>query len=242
MVGTIYLFLNVQFKPLNNVLVRQAISWAINRPKLVKLLGGQGQALYQLYPPGMPGYIQGKQWYGYDPAKAKQLLAEAGFPNGFKTTVYSDNVDPNPKIVQSIQADLANVGIKAAIKVMNNSSYYTFVTTPHAASMGTDLWYMDFPDPFDWMPLFTKSAAVAGGMNNSFWWGQNVENLITQAQATSDAKARIAKYDEIQAAIMEQAPYVTLYSPVTTTMFSKNVGGFYYNPTYGYDPVNYWHK
>jgi oligopeptide transport system substrate-binding protein len=106
-IGTIYLFLNVQFPPLDNVTVRQAISWAIDRDKLVKLLTGEAQPLYQVYPPGMPGYQADKKWYGYDPAKAKQLLAQAGFANGFKTTLYTDNVDPYPKLFQSIQNDLA---------------------------------------------------------------------------------------------------------------------------------------
>ncbi len=229
-------------KPLDNVEVRQAISWAIDREKLVKLLSGQGQALYQLYPPGMPGHQAGKKWYGYDPAKAKQLLARGGIRNGFKTMLYTDNVDPDPKLIQSIQADLAAVGIKADVKLMSNSTYYSFTSTPDTAMMGTALWYMDFPDPYDWMTLFNKASAVQGGMNNAFWWDPTVEQMIADAQAMTDPTARLAKYDEIQAAILDQAPYVTLYSPVITTMFSKRLGGFYYNLVYGYGPEDYWIK
>ena len=240
-IGTIYLFLNVQFPPLDNVLVRQAISWAIDRDKLVKLLTGEAQALYQVYPPGMPGYQADKKWYGYDPAKAKALLAQAGFPNGFKTTLYTDNVDPYPKLFQSIQNDLAAVGITAGLRTMSNSSYYTFASTAHNASIGRYLWYMDFPDPSDWIsPLFSKAAAVSEGSNNSFWWSPTLEKMMTEAQTMTDATARLAKYDDIQAYIMSQAPYVTLYSPVMTTMCSKRVGGFYLHEVYTYDPANYW--
>ena len=240
-IGTIYLFLNVQFPPLDNVLVRQAMSWAIDRDRLVKLLTGQAQALYQVYPPGMPGYQADKKWYGFDPQKAKQLLAQAGFPNGFKTTLYTDNVDPYPKLFQSIQNDLAAVGIKADLKTMSNATYYTFASTAHNASVGRYLWFMDFPDPSDWIsPLFSKAAAVSEGTNGSFWSSPTLEAMIKQAQTMTDATARLAKYDEIQAYIMSQAPYVTLYSPIMTTMCSKRVGGFYLHEVYTYDPVHYW--
>jgi ABC-type transport system substrate-binding protein len=242
-VGTIYMLMNVQMKPLENVKVRQAISWAINRDKLVKLLGGQAQALYQVYPPGMPGHQDNKKCYGYDPAKAKQLLAEAGYPNGFSTVLASDNVDPYPKLFQSIQADLAAVGIKASLKTMANSSFQTYSSTPHTASLARYLWYMDFPDPSDWIaPLFSKSAAVAGGTNNSFWWSPQLEKMMAEAAAMTDPAARLAKYEDMQALIMEQAPYATLYSPVMTTMSSKRVGGFYLHVVYTYDPVHYWIK
>ena len=197
-IGTIYLFLNVQFPPLDNVTVRQAISWAIDRDKLAKLLTGEAQPLYQVYPPGMPGY-------------------------------------------QADKNDLTQVGIKADLKTMSNSTYYTFASTAHNASIGRYLWYMDFPDPSDWIsPLFSKAAAVSEGTNGSFWWTPALEAMIKDAQSMTDPTARLAKYDEIQAYIMSQAPYVTLYSPVMTTMCSKRVRGFYLHEVYTYDPVGYW--
>jgi ABC-type transport system substrate-binding protein len=243
MIGTIYLFLNGQFPPLDNVKVRQAISWAINRDKLVKLLSGQAQALYQVYPPGMPGYQADKKWYGYDPAKAKQLLAAAGYPNGFKTTLYTDNVDPYPKLFQSIQNDLATVGIKADLKITNNATFFTLSSTANTCAIGRELWYMDYPDPSDWIiPLFTKAAAVTGAQDNAFWWSPVIEKMVKKAQAMTDAQARLALYEQMQAYIMGQAPYVTLYSPVMTTMVSKRVGGFYLHEAFTYDPVHYWIK
>jgi oligopeptide transport system substrate-binding protein len=238
-----YLYMNVQFKPFDNLKVRQALSWAIDRDKQVKLLGGQAKPLYQVYPPGMPGYQPDKRWYGYDPTKAKQLLAEAGYPNGFSTTLYTDNVDPNPKLMQAVQADLAAIGVNVEIKTVSNDTFYTLSATPHKTPCGSYLWSMDFPDPVDWIiPIFSKSNAVEGGMNCSYWWSPTLEKMLSEAQAMTDEQQRIAKFDEMQAYIMSQAPYVTLWSPVMTTMCSKNVGGFYLDPNYNYDPVNYWRK
>jgi oligopeptide transport system substrate-binding protein len=242
-IAVMYFFMNVNFKPFDSVAVRRALSWAIDRDKLVKLLAGQARPLYQVYPPGMPGYQADKKWYGYDPAKAKQLLAEAGYPNGFTTTLYTDNVDPDPKLTQSIQNDLAAVGVKSSIKTMSNDAYYTLGSTPTKLSAGLSVWYMDFPDPADWIvPLFSKSNAVEGGMNWSFWWDPKLETMLADAQQMTDAQARIAKYEEMQAFIMDQAPYVTLYSPIMTTMFSKNVGGFYMHEVYDFDVQNFWRK
>ena len=96
-----YVFMNVRVKPFNNVLVRQAFNYAIDTAKIQKLFYGQAQPLNQVLPVGMPGHIDGATFYTYNPTKAKQLLAQAGYPNGFSVTLYTHNVDPMPKLAQS---------------------------------------------------------------------------------------------------------------------------------------------
>ncbi len=241
LVAISYMFMNVDMKPFDNVKVRQALSWAIDRDKLVKLQGGQAMSLWQFYPKGMPGYQEGKVMYGYDPAKAKQLLAEAGYPDGFKTMLYTDNVDPNPKLWTSVQADLAAVGVKAELKTMSNNSFYTQQGTPNTLTAGSFGWWMDFPDPSDWIsPLFSKASAVEGGMNSSFWWSPQLEKMFTEAQKMTDPAARIQKYSDMQDYIATQAPYVPCYQPIQTTMCTPSTGGFYLHPVYEIDPTQYW--
>jgi ABC-type transport system substrate-binding protein len=241
LVAISYMFMNVEMKPFDDVRVRQALSWAINRDKLVKLQGGQAMSLWQFYPKGMPGHQEGKVYYGYDPAKAKQLLAEAGYPDGFKTMLYTDNVDPNPKLWTSVQADLAAVGVQAGLKTMSNNTYYTQQGTPNKLTAGSFAWWMDFPDPSDWIaPLFSKSNAVEGGMNSSFWWSPELETMFADAQKMTDPAARIAKFTEMQEYISTQAPYVPCYQPIQTTMCTPTTGGFYLHPVYQIDPTQYW--
>jgi oligopeptide transport system substrate-binding protein len=241
LVAISYMFMNVEMKPFDDVKVRQALSWAIDRDKLVKLQAGQASSLWQFYPKGMPGHQEGKVFYGYDPAKAKQLLAEAGYPNGFETMLYTDNVDPDPKLWQSVQADLAAVGVKADLKTMSNNTYYNQQGQPKTLTAGSFGWWMDFPDPSDWIgPLFSKASAVPGGMNSSFWWSPKLEKMYVEAQAMTDPAARIAKYSEMQDYIATQAPYVPCYQPTQTTMCSKTTGGFYLHPVYEIDPTQYW--
>ena len=226
LVAISYMFMNVEMKPFDDVKVRQALSWAIDRDKLVKLQAGQAMSLWQFYPKGMPGHEEGKVFYGYDPAKAKQLLSDAGYPDGFETMLYTDNVDPNPKLWTSVQADLAAVGVKAELKTMSNNSFFTSSrATPETLTSGSFGWWMDFPDPSDWIaPLFSKASAVEGGMNSSFWWSPQLEAMFAEAQTMTDPAARIAKFSEMQDYISTQAPYVPCYQPIQTTMCLKPPG------------------
>jgi ABC-type transport system substrate-binding protein len=241
LIAVSYVLFDVRVKPFDNVKVRQALSWAIDRDRIVTLLGGDATALWQLYPEGLPGHVAGKVYYGYDPSKARALLAQAGYPDGFKTTFFTDNVDPNPKLAQAIQADFAAVGVQADIKVVSNDTYYALQSKPGRVPTGSFAWWMDFPDPVDWViPLFSRSNATEGGMNSSFWWDPRVEQMLAQAQAMTDPDARLREYDQIQDYIMSQAPYATVYSPMETTMCSKTTGGFYLHPVYELDPAAYW--
>ncbi|MDR3497379.1 MAG: ABC transporter substrate-binding protein, partial [Ancalomicrobiaceae bacterium] len=110
---TSYITINTTMKPFDNVKVRQAINMAINKERIVRIINGRATAASQILPPSMAGYDPGYKGYPFDPAKAKALIAEAGYPNGFSTELYAMNADPNPRIAQAIQQDLATVGIKA---------------------------------------------------------------------------------------------------------------------------------
>ena len=240
-IAGVYLSMNVQFTPFDNLKVRQALSWAIDREKLCKLQSGQAVPLWQFLPEGMPGSEPGKQYYGYDPAKAKQLLAAAGFPNGFSTTFYANNVDPMPKLAQSIQNDLAAVGVKASLRLLDRNSFYAVQSTPHKMPLSITEWYMDFPDPSDFVvSLASKSNAVNGGMDNPFWWSPQLEQLLATSSGLPPTQ-RLAAYTQMQQIIMANAPYVTLYQPLITSMASKSVGGFYLSAvTPWYDLPSYW--
>lgn len=243
LVATSYLFMNVRMKPFNDVKVRRALSWAIDRDRLVDLQAGQAKSLWQFYPEGLPGHEAGKVYYGYDPAKARRLLAAAGYPKGFKTTLYTDNIDPDPAIWRSVQADLAAVGVQASLRTLDTEALYEQQSSPKTLAAGSAWWSMDFPDPSDWIaPLFTKASAAKGGRNASFWWSPKLERMYAAAQRTIDAAARIAAFTEIQEYLAEQAPYVPCYQPVETTMASENTGGFYLHPVYQIDPTQYWRQ
>jgi oligopeptide transport system substrate-binding protein len=241
-IDSFYAFLNVQVKPFNNPLVRQAVNYAVDKMKLQKLLSGQAVASNQVYPLGMPGYEAGKQFYSYDPAKAKQLLTQAGYPNGFSTTLYTHNVDPFPKVAQALQADLKAVGINAAIKQMDRATYWDKIELQNSRmAMGLTDWYMDYPDPSDWIgPLYSSASAVDGGSNVGWWKNPQVDSLYKASASVLDPAKRIAMYKQMQDIIMSQAPTVPLYQSVYTCMRGKNTGGFFIQPVWIYVFQDYW--
>jgi oligopeptide transport system substrate-binding protein len=237
-----YVFMNTTVKPFDNIKVRQAVNYAVNTAKIEKILGGQGKALNQIFPDGMPGHDAKATFYAYDVAKAKQMLAEAGFPNGFKTTFYAHNVDPFPKLAQAIQEDLKQVGITADIKLMDRATYWNYITIKkNAVPIGLSDWYMDFPDPSDWIgPLFAKASAVDGGQNSSWWVDPKVEALYQQSSSELDPAKRIAMFTQMQQLLMNDAPIAPLYEPLWNALAGPKVGNFYIHLVWNFNFQDMW--
>ena len=102
-----YVTMNVNVPPFDDVKVRQAVNMAINKDRIVQIINNRAVPANQPLPPSMPGYAKDYEGYPYDPEGAKKLLAEAGHPDGFETELFVYNTDPNPRIAQAIQQDLA---------------------------------------------------------------------------------------------------------------------------------------
>jgi oligopeptide transport system substrate-binding protein len=235
-----YTFMNVTEKPFDNEKVRQAVNYAIDTGKIQKLLAGQGKALNQIYPNGMPGYQADKTFYTYDTAKAKQLLSDAGFPNGFKCTFVTHNVDPFPKLAQAIQADLKAVGITADIKQMDRATYWDYISLKKShAQIGLSDWYQDFPDPSDWIgPMFTNP--IEGGANSSFYENPQVTSMYKASNSELDPTKRIDMFKQMQDIIMTDAPTAPLYQPTWNGMYGKTTGGYFIHPVWVFTFQDYW--
>src|SRR5665648_1004162 len=218
-IATYYVFMNVKEKPFTDVKFRQAVNYAINTARIQKLFAGQAKALNQVYPEGMPGYQADKQFYTYDPEKAKQLLAE---------------------LVQAVQNDLAAVGINASIKLMDKATYWDFISLPQShAGIGLTDWYQDFPDPSDFVgPLYTHP--IEGGANANFYQNAAVDKLYAESGSELDPAKRIAMFVQMQDIIMADAPSAILYQPVWNGMYGKNVGGYYYHPVWSLQFQEMW--
>lgn len=235
-----YLFLNVLEEPFTDVRVRRAVSLAVDRGRIGRLLAGQGAALGQLYPAGLPGHEAGAVFYAHDPATAKELLAEAGYPAGFTTTLVTHDAGPFPSIARAVQADLAAVGIDCRVRELDRAGYWDHITRREShAAIGLSNWYMDLPDPSDWIgPLFT--APGEGGANASFYESPEVEALYRRAAAEADPAARIRLFRRIQDVIMRDAPAVPLWQPRWTGAHGSTTGGVYVHPVWVYAYQEFW--
>ncbi|MFZ5791732.1 MAG: ABC transporter substrate-binding protein [Pseudomonadota bacterium] len=237
-----YVALNVKIKPLDDVKVRQAINMAINKQRIVQILNGRAHIANQVLPPTMPGYDPTYKGYPYDPEQAKKLLAEAGFPNGFSTELYVMNTDPQPRIAQAIQQDLAAIGIKAAIKAVAQAEVIQAGGTEGQAPMvwsGGLAWIADFPDPSNFYSVILGcSGAVAGGWNWSWYCNPDLDKRAAEADAMTDPAKQDERYKawaSIFADVMKDAPWVPIMNEIRYTMHSLRVGG---DPKVFNDPIH----
>ncbi|WP_421577741.1 ABC transporter substrate-binding protein [Shinella sp. M31] len=236
-----YITLNTKVKPFDDVKVRQAVNMAINKERITRILNGRATAANQILPPLMPGYDKAFTGYAYDVEKAKALLAEAGHPDGFETVLYSTNTDPQPRIAQAIQQDLAAIGIKAEVRALAQGNVIAAGGTEGEAPMiwsGGMGWIADFPDPSNFYgPILGCSGAVAGGWNWPWYCNEAIDKRAGEADAMSDpAKAaeRQAAWGKIFTDVMADAPWVPVINERRVVAKSLRMGGpdnIYIDPT-----------
>ncbi|MBY5763076.1 ABC transporter substrate-binding protein [Rhizobium laguerreae] len=236
-----YIALNTRVKPFDNATVRQALNMAINKDRITRILNGRATPANQPLPPLMPGYDKSFTGYAYDVAKAKALLAEAGYPDGFETVLYSTNTDPQPRIAQAIQQDLAAVGVKAEVRALAQANVISAGGTEGEAPMiwsGGMAWIADFPDPSNFYgPILGCAGAVPGGWNWSWYCNADLDKRAVAADSMSDpAKAaeRTAAWGKIFTDIMADAPWIPIINERRVVAKSLRMGGadnIYIDPT-----------
>lgn len=240
-----YITLNVTIPPLDNVEVRKAINMAINKDRVTQIINGRAVPATQPLPPSMPGYTDGYAGYDYDPDAAKQMLVDAGLADGFDTELYVMNTDPNPRIAQAIQQDLAAIGVNASIQSLAQANVIEAGgagTAPMIWSGGM-AWIADFPDPSNFFgPILGCAGAEEGGWNWSKFCDVAIDAEATAADSMIDPAApeRMKMWSDVYMKVMEQAPWVPVFNEQRFTMKSARMGGddsLYVDPVS--IPVNY---
>jgi ABC-type transport system substrate-binding protein len=227
---------------MDDVRVRKAINMAINKDRIVRIINGRATPASQVLPPLMPGYDKAYKGYPYDVEGAKKLMDEAGLKDGFETTLYAMNTDPNPRIAQAIQQDLAAIGIKAEIKALAQPEVIAAGGNKDQAALtwsGGMGWIADFPDPSDFYgPILGCGGAIAGGWNWSWFCDKTFEDRGTKADAMSKPEQKDERFKvwsqiftDIQS---EQAPWAPVFNERRVVAKSKRMGGadeVYIDPT-----------
>ena len=233
-----YYFMDVKYGPFKSQLVREALNLAVNRRRLVQLQAGQATPANQYLPPGYPGYQPNLPQIPYSPARAKALLAKAGYKKGLTLTL-SVNNDPNVvQRAQSVIQNLAAVGVKVNLDTMSLSAYDTALSEGKI-HFGVIDWGMDYPDPQDIMQSSLTGSQATGDMAN--WNDPAFIKLMNKADAMppSQNAERMKLYDEAQAIALKQAPWIPLFYPNTTILLSNSLTppaskkanlGYYLNP------------
>lgn len=225
--STEFLGMNVLKKPFNDVRVRQALNYAIDKAGIVKnLYQGMAEVSNDVVPRGAFGYAP-VAGFPYDPAKAKQLLAAAGYPNGFSTTMLVTN-GTYPKeleLEQTIQQQLAVVGVNIKLDTMEWIRYLELLRMPPTSSpleMWIDSWAMVeasqiITDRFGCKSFRPHGANTAGFCN------EELDRLLAQAQRTLDKSSRDGLLEKAQALVSQQAPAVWLLQLKQAAGMSKKL-------------------
>jgi peptide/nickel transport system substrate-binding protein len=232
-----YLAMNMDKPPFGNADVRRAINHAVNREGIVAgLYGGYGTPAVNPLPPTLWGYNHAITGYAYDPAKAKELLAKAGFPDGFETELWA-MTGPRPympdplKVAEAIQSDLNAVGIVARLKTLEWGTYLDQVQGGKAP-MCLLGWTGDNGDPDNFLyVLLGKSATRLPAQNVAFYRSDEVDALLVQAQEETDMTKRTALYEQAQLLIHRDAPWVPIAHMTALTAFQGRVHGYPMHPT-----------
>ncbi len=226
------------FEPLTNKLVRQAINYAIDKNSIVEnLYKGTAIVAKNGMPPFMLGHNDDIVDYSYDPDMAKDLLEEAGYPNGFNTTLWVMPVsrpymfDP-PKIAEAIQSYLADVNINVELYQLDWSTYLE-ETENGNHPMCLLGWTGDNGDPDNFMNVLygPNSASIGTAGNVAFYNNSLVQDKFSAALQSYDTTVRAKLYEEAQVLIHEDAPFVYLAHATQNMVFLSNIKGYVLNPT-----------
>lgn len=225
-----YLAFNVEKKPFDNKLVRQAVNYAINKQAIIDgVFLGAGKAAKNPIPPTIWSYNDAIKDYDYNPAKAKELLAQAGFPNGFETDLWAMPVqrpyNPNAKrMAELMQADLEKVGIKAKIVTYEWGEYLkrSMEGEHQMLLLG---WTGDNGDPDNFLAELLSCQSV-GSNNRARWCNKDFDALVNEAKKLTDQSKRADIYMKAQQVFKEEAPWVTVAHSVVLKPVRKEVIDF----------------
>ncbi|SFU79156.1 ABC transporter substrate-binding protein [Alicyclobacillus macrosporangiidus] len=227
-----YLAFNTQKKPFDDPRVRQAIAMCIDKKALIDAYyNGLADAGVTILPPKNWAYDSSIQDYPVDIAKAKQLLAEAGYPNGFDTELWAMPIPrpymPQPQqIATAIQGDLAKIGIHAKIVTYDWATYLK-KTDSGEHTMCLLGWSAGTWDPTTFMyTLLDSKNAVPPANNSAFYKNPAVDKLLEQALTVSDQNQRAELYKQAQKLVFQDEPYVPLVHSQPVRAGSKRVIGF----------------
>lgn len=231
-----FLGMNTRMKPFDNLKVRQAVAHAVDPAKVIRLLNGRGLPLKGILPPKLPGHNPAVHGYPHDPARARALLAEAGQPNGFTTTLWVGGEERYLKIAQGVQADLKAVGIDAQLKPAALPTYLAAIHKADTTPIFYGGWFPDFPDPGNFMePLFhSRRINRDNSPNSSFLADPEVDRLLDRGASMPAGPERLKVYQQAEAAVMEQAPWAPLYVEVESRLRQPSVGGLSIHPVWPY--------
>ncbi|XYQ56518.1 glutathione ABC transporter substrate-binding protein GsiB [Pectobacterium carotovorum] len=231
-----YISMNVTQKPFDNPKVREALNYAINKEALIKVaFSGYATPAEGPLPSSIDYSVKYHPW-PYEPAKARELLKEAGYPDGFTTTLWSShNHSTAQKVLQFTQQQLAQVGVKVQVTAMDAGQRAAEVEGKGVKETGVRLFYTGWSastGEADWAlsPLFATASWPPAQFNTAFYSNPQVDADLANALKTTDRTEKQKLYKDAQDKIWADAPWIFLATERLVSANSKKLTGFYVMP------------
>lgn len=225
-----YIGMNMTKAPLNDIRVRKAINYAIDKQAIIDvILNGNGKIATSPIAPGVFGFTDKTKNYEYNVEKAKELMKEAGYENGFTTSMLVFSGEANTQTAEIVQAYLKEIGIDLKIEIVEVSAYWDMTERGvHNLFLGS--WGVVTGDADYGLYAMYHSSAKGGAGNRDFYENEEVDELLDKAKTEIDPETRKKLYEEAQILIVNDAPDVMLYNRNLTVGAQKYIKGLGIHP------------
>ena len=251
-----YVPMNTNLAPFDNIKVRQAVNYAIDRKALVNLFGGPVLAspVCQVLPPGFPGHVDycpytkdpGAKWTAPDMAKAKQLVEESG-TKGQKVVIIPEDKAVAKSIGVYLQSVMKELGYDAEVKPISPNIQFTYIqNTNNKVQMSVTQWYQDYPAASDFLNILFGCASFTPGSDSSInmagFCDKDIDAKMQAALAlgVTDPEGANKMWAEVDKAVTDSAAAAALFTPKHLDFVSKRLGNFQFNSQYYYMVTQSW--
>lgn len=234
--------MNVTVKPFDDRRVRQAMNYALNKSHSARLLNGTTVPAHGVLPPGMLGRDTSLAPYPHDVAKARALLAEAGYPNGIDVDYVTTSDEETEKLAASLQSDLAEAGIRVRVVVMAWAAWQTATGQRTGPAFSFTSWSADFPDPINFLEPRFHSRAIreTSSTNDSFYSTPELDAVLDAAHAELDVAKRAALYRRAERILYDDAPWIFDYHRTISEVVQPYVRDYAPHPIWMRDYTSTW--
>jgi len=212
-------------KPTEHPLVRQAMNWAIDMDAIIDaLFNGHGKPTNGFFVPSNLGYNADIKPFGYDPEKAKSLLKEAGYADGFSIEMAAptDAYSQFEQVCEAIQGFLSEVGIDVKLNLMESGKYWDLEAKKELPPMFGDSWSCREGEPLE------RLEGTLGGWKQSYssWSDPKIDDMLSRVAVMPDEGERATIYKDLQKYMVENPPFIYLYQPMTFEAISTKVKNY----------------
>ena len=234
--------MNTRVKPFDDRRVRQALNYAIDKQRIVKLLLGTAVPSHGILPPGAFGRDDTIAPYPHDPAKARALLAEAGYAKGLELSYMTIADEDAEKVAASMQQDLRAVGVTVELSLVTFATWATASNKLDGPAFSMAGWISDYPDPTSLVdPLFhSRAISNESSTNNTYYANPELDRILDAARAEPDDAKRAALYRRAERILYDDVPWIWGYHQMMVEVMQPYVVSHSPHPVWVRDYTTAW--